>query len=152
MFLDDVDYLVWGLYYTLPLKQIMLIYLACKHINCEHIVRCTFFISTYAPHHTGSQTESLVVVPEEPEEQLELQPNNVPFDREVGRLFGPSKLPAAHCTRAGVVGHEGTMIRPKSSRSVPGYMWFQANSRFFLNSWLGDQYLALAGEWGLCKE
>jgi hypothetical protein len=28
-------------------------------------------------HHTGSQTESPVVVPEEPEEQLEVQPQEV---------------------------------------------------------------------------
>ena len=32
-----------------PLKQIMLIYLACKHIHCVHFIRCTFYISTYAP-------------------------------------------------------------------------------------------------------
>ena len=57
-------------------------------------------------------------------------PNNVPFDREAERLFGPSGLPAAHCTRAGVVGHGGEMIRPKCSRSALGYMWFLANSRF----------------------
>jgi hypothetical protein len=31
-------------------------------------------------------------------------PNNVPFDREAERLFGPSGLPIAHCTREGVVG------------------------------------------------
>jgi hypothetical protein len=34
-------------------------------------------------------------------------PNNVPFDHEARRLFGPSGLPAAHCTEAGVVGHGG---------------------------------------------
>ena len=28
-------------------------------------------------HHTGSQTESPVVIPEEPEEQLEVQPQEV---------------------------------------------------------------------------
>ena len=28
-------------------------------------------------HHTGSQTENLVVIPEEPEEQLEVQPQEV---------------------------------------------------------------------------
>jgi hypothetical protein len=28
-------------------------------------------------HHTGSQTESLVVIPEEPEEQLEVHPQEV---------------------------------------------------------------------------
>jgi hypothetical protein len=61
-------------------------------------------------------------------------PNNVPFDREAERLFGPSGLPATHYTRAGVVGHGGAMIRPKGSRSAPGYMWFLANSRFFLDS------------------
>ena len=60
-----------------PLKRIMLIYLACKHIHCVHFIRCTFCISTYAPHHIGSQTESLIVVPEEPEEQLEVQPQEV---------------------------------------------------------------------------
>ena len=32
-----------------PLKRIMLIYLACKHIHCVHFIRCTFCISTYAP-------------------------------------------------------------------------------------------------------
>jgi hypothetical protein len=41
-------------------------------------------------------------------------PNNVPFDREAGRLFRPSGLPAAHCTGAGVVGHRGVMIRTKT--------------------------------------
>jgi hypothetical protein len=55
-------------------------------------------------------------------------PNNVPFDREAERLFGPSGLPAAHCTGEGVVGHGGAMIRPNGSRSAPGYMWFLANS------------------------
>ena len=29
-------------------------------------------------HHTRSQTENLVVIPEEPEEQLEVQPQEVP--------------------------------------------------------------------------
>ena len=29
-------------------------------------------------HHTGSQTENPVVIPEEPEEQLEVQPQEVP--------------------------------------------------------------------------
>jgi hypothetical protein len=29
-------------------------------------------------HHTGSQTENPVVVPKEPEEQLEVQPQEVP--------------------------------------------------------------------------
>ena len=48
---------------------------------------------------------------------------------EVGRLFGPSRLPAAHYAGAGVVGHGGEMVRPKCSRSAPGYMWFLANSR-----------------------
>jgi hypothetical protein len=47
-------------------------------------------------------------------------PNIVPFDREAGRLFGPSGLPAIHCTGAGVVGHGDAMIRPKSSRTAPG--------------------------------
>jgi hypothetical protein len=61
-------------------------------------------------------------------------PNNVPFDRKAERLFGPSGFPAAHCTEAGVVGHEGAMIRSKGSRSGPGYMWFLANLRFYLNS------------------
>jgi hypothetical protein len=61
-------------------------------------------------------------------------PNNVPFDREAERLFGPSGLPAAHYTGAGVVGHGGAMIRPKGSRSAPGYTWFLVNSRFFLDS------------------
>ena len=28
-------------------------------------------------HHTGSQTENLIVIPEEPEEQLEVQPQEV---------------------------------------------------------------------------
>ena len=28
-------------------------------------------------HHTGSQTESLVIIPEEPKEQLEVQPQEV---------------------------------------------------------------------------
>ena len=57
-------------------------------------------------------------------------PNKVPFDREAGRLFGPSRLLAAHCAGAGVVGHGGEMIRPKCSRSALEYMWFLANSRF----------------------
>jgi hypothetical protein len=60
-------------------------------------------------------------------------PNNVPFDREAERLFGPSGLLATHCTGAGVVGHGGAMIRPKSSRATPEYMWFVANSRLYLN-------------------
>jgi hypothetical protein len=30
-------------------------------------------------------------------------PNNVPFDREAVRLFGPSGLPATHYTGAGVI-------------------------------------------------
>ena len=34
-------------------------------------------------------------------------PDKVPFDREAGRLFGPSRLPAAHCAGPGVVGHGG---------------------------------------------
>ena len=29
-------------------------------------------------HHTGSQTENPVVIPEEPEEQFEVQPQEVP--------------------------------------------------------------------------
>jgi hypothetical protein len=33
-------------------------------------------------HHIGSQTESLVVVPEEPEKQLEVQPHEVPEANE----------------------------------------------------------------------
>jgi hypothetical protein len=33
--------------------------------------------------------------------------NNVPFDRETRRLFGPSGLPTVHCTGEGVVGHGG---------------------------------------------
>jgi hypothetical protein len=65
-------------------------------------------------------------------------PNKVPFDRKAGKLFGSSRLPAAHCTGAGVVGHGGAMIRPKSSQAAPGYMWFLANSRLYLNSWFGD--------------
>jgi hypothetical protein len=65
-------------------------------------------------------------------------PNKVPFDHEAIKLFGPNRLPAAHCTREGVVGHEGVMIRPKGSRSALGYMWFLANSRLYLNSWFGD--------------
>jgi hypothetical protein len=32
-----------------PLKQFVLLYLACKHIPCAHFIRCTFCISTYAP-------------------------------------------------------------------------------------------------------
>jgi hypothetical protein len=60
-------------------------------------------------------------------------PNNIPFDRKAGRLFGPSGLPATHCTGAGVVGHGGVMIRPKSSRAALGYMWFLTNSRLYLN-------------------
>jgi hypothetical protein len=79
-------------------------------------------------------------------------PNNVPFDRETERLFGPSGLPAAHCIGEGMVGHGGAMIRSKGSRSAPGYMWFLANSRFFLNCSLSDQYLTLAGKCDLCKE
>jgi hypothetical protein len=72
--------------------------------------------------------------------------SNVLFDSKTRRLFGPSGLPVAHCTREGVVGHRGAMIRPKGSRSAPGYMWFLANSRLYLDSLLGDQYLTLAGE------
>jgi hypothetical protein len=61
-------------------------------------------------------------------------PNNVPFDHETGRLLELSGLPKAHCTREGVVGHGGAMIRPKGSRSAPRYMWFLANSRLYLDS------------------
>jgi hypothetical protein len=55
-------------------------------------------------------------------------PNNVPFDREAGRLFGPSGLPATHCTRAVVAGYEGVMIRPKSSRAAPRYFTWIVDS------------------------
>jgi hypothetical protein len=34
-------------------------------------------MSTYAPHHTGSQTKSPTVIPKEPEEQLKVQPQEV---------------------------------------------------------------------------
>jgi hypothetical protein len=61
-------------------------------------------------------------------------PNNVPFDHEARRLFRSSGLPAAHYIEEGVVGHGGAMIRPEGSRSAPGYMWFLANSRFYLDS------------------
>jgi hypothetical protein len=61
-------------------------------------------------------------------------PNNVPFNREAGRLIGPSGLPAMHCTGAVVAGYGGAMIRPKSSRAAPGYMWFLASSRLYLDS------------------
>ena len=57
-------------------------------------------------------------------------PDKVPSDREAGRLFGPSRLLVAHYAGTGVVGYGGAMIRPKSSRSAPGYMWFLANLRF----------------------
>ena len=60
MFLDDVDYL------------------AFKHIHCIHLIRCTDCISTHALHHIGSQTENPVVIPEEPEEQLKVQSQEVP--------------------------------------------------------------------------
>jgi hypothetical protein len=40
-------------------------------------------------------------------------PNKVPFDREVRKLFGMSRLPATHYTGAGVVGHGGAMVRPR---------------------------------------
>ena len=32
----------------------------------------------HALHHTGSQTENPVIIPEEPEEQFEVQPQEVP--------------------------------------------------------------------------
>jgi hypothetical protein len=72
--------------------------------------------------------------------------NNIPFDHEAERLFGPSGLPATHCTGAVAAGYGGAMIRPKSSRAAPGYMWFLASLRLYLNGGLGDQYLTLAGE------
>jgi hypothetical protein len=62
-------------------------------------------------------------------------PDKVLFDRKTERLFGLSKLPAAHCTEEGVVEHGGTMIRPKGSRSALGYMWLLANSRLI---WIVD--------------
>jgi hypothetical protein len=65
-------------------------------------------------------------------------PNKVPFDREARKPFGPSRLPAAHCTGEGVVGHGDAMIRPKGSGSALRYMWFLANSRLYLNSWFSD--------------
>jgi hypothetical protein len=61
-------------------------------------------------------------------------PDKVPSDRESGRLFGLSRLPIAHYAGEGVVGHGGAMIRPKGRRSAPGYMWFLANSRFYLDN------------------
>jgi hypothetical protein len=60
-------------------------------------------------------------------------PNKVPSDRETRRLFGPSRLPTAHCTGKGVVGHVDAMIRPKGSRSATGYMWFLVNSRLYMD-------------------
>jgi hypothetical protein len=46
-------------------------------------------------------------------------PNNVPLDREARRLFGPSGLPAAHCTGAGVVGHGGHDDNAKEQSGGP---------------------------------
>jgi hypothetical protein len=46
-------------------------------------------------------------------------PNNVPFDREAGRLFRLSGLPATHCTRAGVVGHGGRNDKAKEQSGGP---------------------------------
>jgi hypothetical protein len=60
-----------------PIKQIMFIYLACKHIHCVHFHLMHLFTLARL-HHTGSQTKDPVVVPEEPEEQLEVQPQEVP--------------------------------------------------------------------------
>jgi hypothetical protein len=60
-------------------------------------------------------------------------PNNVPFDREARKLFGSSGLPATHCTGAVVAGYRGAMIRPKSSQAAPGYIWFLASSKVYLN-------------------
>jgi hypothetical protein len=61
--------------YTLPNKANQ-VYVPCMQAYslCAFLPRCTFFISTYVLHHTGSQTENPVAVPEEPEEQLEVQP------------------------------------------------------------------------------
>jgi hypothetical protein len=46
------SWMMWTTLYEIcmilhSLKQIMLIYLACKHIHCAHFVQCTVFISTY---------------------------------------------------------------------------------------------------------
>jgi hypothetical protein len=45
-------------------------------------------------------------------------PNKVSFDCEAGKLFEPSRLPATHCTGACVVGHGGTMVRPRCVLAV----------------------------------
>jgi hypothetical protein len=63
------------LYFTIKANHV--------HLPCMQayslcaFIRCTFGISTHAPHHTGLQTESPVVVLEEPEKQLEVQPQEV---------------------------------------------------------------------------
>ena len=60
MFLDDVDYLA--------LYSSHLMHRLHKHLRTLH--------------HTGSQTENPVVIPEEPEEQFEVQPQEVPEANE----------------------------------------------------------------------
>jgi hypothetical protein len=46
-------------------------------------------------------------------------PNNVLFNHEAGRLFGPSGLPAAHCAGVGVVGHGGRDDKAKEQSGGP---------------------------------
>ena len=43
-------------------------------------------------HHTGSQTENPVVIPEEPEEQLEVQPQEVTEADEEGMRTVPEQV------------------------------------------------------------
>jgi hypothetical protein len=46
-------------------------------------------------------------------------PDKVPSDHETGRLFGPNRLPAAHCTREGVVGHGGRNDKTEGQSDGP---------------------------------
>jgi hypothetical protein len=46
-------------------------------------------------------------------------PDKVHFDRKTGRLFGLSRLPAAHCTGEGVVGHGGRDDKTKGQSVGP---------------------------------
>jgi hypothetical protein len=67
-------------------------------------------------------------------------PNKVPFEHEARKLFGPSRLPATHCTSAGVVGHRGAMVSPRCilpigrplGTVVPGKL------ETLPDSWFGD--------------
>jgi hypothetical protein len=46
-------------------------------------------------------------------------PDKVPSDREAGRLFGPSGLPATHCTGVVVAGYGGGDDKAKEQSGSP---------------------------------